>query len=320
MPPISKTLTAMIPPNSTSKKRSGLLGLLKKLKGKVTRENRANDKSERSGSRDQYAPVSRNQGTKNNALPIHQALTPPASKAPSVGPLLSSGENLFHGIGFNPVRFVSILSSGVLSQQEAARQGVSLSLNNPGGYNGNGHVSLSEYQGEHGSFRVYSREGLSFVVDRSAVSTQKCFTSGFPDEFLAYRFVPVNSLKGIMVPKEKLDKPFEALNIGITHGGTGNLSQRVDEYIAELKRHFNYAASSDTAQRAVETYLNLDLIEQIAGSKGKEATAAIESAVAKLTANAMRYHFGKNATLRNVIDHFNKDDLPLYDSEGFKLA
>ncbi|GEM_PF-6237042 len=246
------------------------------------------------------------------------------------GEVLLDKSKLFHGVGFDTIRFKSILEHGILSENAASQRGMN-HTRNYGGYNLSDAVSVVESPSIHntftfGAFRIYIKDGISFVIDgvngfkaRQGSSRD----SGFVDEAYVSHEVPRSNISGVMVPEDALSKPVSELPIGLSHMGYGFVDNRSRRILADLEHELGYKADATALEEIIqqkEALENSDM-DYLEKDKGrKELFNAMETNLQSHIGQAYSHHMGKETvTLRDVMTKYLPDGMQIYNSDGFPI-
>jgi hypothetical protein len=266
-------------------------------------------------------------------------------KESQYGEVLLDKSKLFHGVGFDTLRFKSILEHGILSERAATEKGIALNRNF-GGSNLDDTVSVTFSPAvfntfTFGAFPEYVNQGIGFAIERRGLSTFPAprpaisgyesiedlagRSSGYPDETYVRNEIPPENIVGVMVPEDALLKPVSELPLrpALAEMAERKIDKRCRGIIADLEKELGYKA--DTApieellqQQKAVTESNLPYYENVA--KRKEVYAVMEKTIQSYIGQAYAHAFQKeNVLLRDVLTKYLSEDMPVYNANGFPI-
>lgn len=127
--------------------------------------------------------------------------------------------SLMHGIGFNVYRLESILTHGILSQNEAFKRGISFARSHSG-YNLDDTISLvstmyTDPTDLNSAYYNYIEKGVSLVVNPNIkyISNKNERFMNRPDEVLVEGKIDVKDIEKVVVPERYANSKIEELPI-----------------------------------------------------------------------------------------------------------
>ena len=229
----------------------------------------------------------------------------------------------FHGVGHNILKFISILEHGILTENDSKK--TQLYTKNYGGYNQSNMVSTTTSPSEHGTFKhgafgTFIAKGIAFVLkDSQGIRASKTnHDSGFIDEEFHIGSIPKSNIVGIIVNNELKNKNISDLNI-LSNMGTGYVDNTCISIIDFLNNtgvmKIDLQDISELINQKNEPSENLDFFERMEKEK---------SIIVQMNKKIMGYleqYFQiilnkKNISVHDIIDFYNKDNLPIYDENG----
>jgi len=248
------------------------------------------------------------------------------------GEVLFDHSKAFHGIGFDFLRLKSILEKGILSEQEARQQKVSLVRNSPRGYNLSDNVSVAESPAINstftfGAFANYIRNGISFVI--SGGERLHRFRGGprdsdIPGEAFVKEKVKKENIVGIMIPEDKLDSSLFELPFRLVGRATGSVDDRCIRTINDLESETGYRADTLQLEKLMKQKEELEQsdIDYLKKDKPRKAILAqMEREMTYIVGSAFAKKLGKeNPVLRDILKLYIPESMRVYNSDGFEIS
>lgn len=229
----------------------------------------------------------------------------------------------FHGVGHNILKFISILEHGILTEDDSKR--TKLYTKNYGAYNKSNMVSITispfTYGTfNHGAFGTFIANGIGFVLENSqGINASKTVCdSGFIDEEFHIGSIDKSNIVGIIVSKDLKNKNISDLNI-LSKIGTGYVDDTCISILEFLNnsgvmeidlQHINELISKKNELRG-----NLDFFEYM--EKEKSIILQMNKKIMEYLEQYFKIILDReNVSVNDIIDFYNKDNLPIYDENG----
>jgi hypothetical protein len=256
----------------------------------------------------------------------------------------------FHGINNDLMKFISIIKSGIVSKEQALKEGIRMDVNYCG-HNGNDYISLSESPSMHntfnfGSFHSYAKKGMSFIVDvheyciypdlglRESHNGFKQYDSierhsGNLGEIYIRNRVDVKDIVGIMLPSTIYDSEISKVSIGLDVIGKDYVDITALNFIKKIAEEFGYVADISQLENMIlkkskKEYLNPhEYLKNHFEYLGKEngIICEMERFLTNYLSQAIKQKFGvDNPTVGFLIQLYNKNNLPIYSNDGYIIG
>lgn len=235
--------------------------------------------------------------------------------------ILENANISFHGINFDYFKMISILETGILSQNAATSLGISIDRNYDG-YNENSQVSLSESPSihdtyNHGAFNAFVKNGISFVIDTSNMYCIQDNKSGIPGEIYVDHSVPRENIIGIMLPEQYLQTSIDKLNI-FGDMGTGYVDDYALNFVDKINSLFETSFSNEEIIDCIEKKKNLsgDFFDKM--KQEKDINQQINRIITKFFDLGFRtaYQTPNSPTLLDTITILTDGKIPIYANNG----
>jgi hypothetical protein len=239
--------------------------------------------------------------------------------------ILDDKQLRFHGVGQNLLKYISILENGIVTRNHS--RNIEAYTKNYDGYNADSMISIvmspsinSTYT--FAAFGKYIVGGIGFVL-KDSVGTRangSRHDSGFIDEEFYHGNIDKQKIIGIIIDKDLINKRVSKLKV-FNHMGTKyvdstcvsilnflnrNGIQKIDStFINELISKKKSIEESNTLDYLYKSKLRDDIIEQMDSKMGEYIEQYFKGVLKQDT-----------VTLKNIVDFYNKDKLPLYDEKG----
>lgn len=262
------------------------------------------------------------------------------------GEILMDKSKLFHGIGFDLIRYKSILEHGILSENAAYEKGVNIKRNFQG-YNLNDTVSVTESPSVHktftsGAFGTYIRPGISFVIEGIPIDSSIAFrpppqdikedfrssriskrASGYIDEAYVIHEIPKENLQGVMIPEDSLDKPLSELPLGLAKMGHNFIENRCRSLITDLAQEIGFSGDITQLEELIKSKEELENSPGYYSEKHNARQKLLEQ-MDKFMQEYIHKAFvqstgQKQVTLRDVLKKYTPADMPIYNSDGMPI-
>lgn len=250
---------------------------------------------------------------------------------PRYGEILFDRSKYFHGIGFDFLRFKSIMEKGILSEQEAKQENISF-RRNYGGYNLGDSVSVAESPAINNSFTFgcfgkYIRGGISFVISNEhsfKAPKGSVRDSQYLDEAFIRGKVKRENITGVMVPEDLLNSPLSELPLGLAKVGYAYIEQRCRQIVGDLESETGYHADTTYLEELIKQIQELDQRDIGYLVKYEERDAIFEKMeheMGKIIASAFAQKLEKeNVTLRDILKVYLPESMKTYNSDGFEVS
>jgi len=238
--------------------------------------------------------------------------------------ILENKNIAFHGINYDYFKLMSILETGVLSQNAASDIGIILNRNY-GGYNGDDRVSLSESPSIHGTynygaFNVFVKKGISIVIDTSDLYCIPDTKSGISGEIYVNYSVPRENIIGVMIPEQALQTNISQLNI-FAGMGTAYVDSYAINFINLINSTFGTTFSNEEIIKFIELKrsLNGDFLDRY--ELEKDINKRINETITRLFGLAFRIKFNlfESPSLIDAITILTGGNVPIYSTSGILL-
>lgn len=267
------------------------------------------------------------------------------------GEVLQDKTKIFHGVGFDTLRFASILEHGLLSERAAQARGHQITRNY-GGYNLDDTVSMTASPSahgtyDHGAFRSYVKEGIGLVVNSRGLDTfaappmqesgkfgmmepmsfrssrASLRASGYPDEVYAAHEVPPQNIVGVMVPEEKLETPVADLPLGLSKMGYDYIDERCTKMVADIEQRLGYKADTSELEELMRRKWEMETSQIGYAEKDKarkDIFAAMDKFLGSYIGQAYAHDMGKlDVTLDDVLQKYVPEGMQVYNSDGLPI-
>lgn len=251
------------------------------------------------------------------------------------GKIFFDDTKLFHGIGFDLLRFISIMRYGILSEHAAKELNIDMPRNFPG-YNLDDTVSVTIAPGIFGNFEVgayntFVKNGIQFVISNvEAIKAEpgSIRDSHFVDERFVNDRIPLENIEGIIFPMDALHKPISSLPIDLKNMELSLVDKRCTKIISGLREECSYLGDTKPLIDLIhkkdqfiksQPYFSERTEEEEKRIVGYEKIIIgdMERFMQKYQGDAFSAKFGKkSATLLDVVKEYVPENMKLYNSNG----
>lgn len=233
------------------------------------------------------------------------------------------GKFCYHGIGENLLRYESIMNNGIVSANKGKKiEG--FSVNSSGHYNGSNNISVAiPHDDNFGALRVYILDGgISFYikdVDFVLASNTRS-DSGFADEGYVVDSIEKKQIEGIIVNSNIRSKKISELSV-IGKPGYGSIIPITESTVNQLRsRGININGTLESLEKQlidVKDNVEMDFLDR------KKKIEDLRNQIDVLLGEAVQELYNKklqkdNATVMDVIHHYNHYKLPILDENDVK--
>ena len=241
---------------------------------------------------------------------------------------------IFHGIAYDVYRIGTILEKGILSAENAKKELKDKYSENAPVFNKANKISVCSSTGRnkddgYHAFNIWIKNGISFVIVGEKVfeAMRNSHESIRPDESIVYDKIKPDDIVGIMLPRESLSKKVSELNANLDNTaieqGEPTWFLRKLEYIFKyLKDDLGYVADYTDVIREIKDIISKPNDESI--ESGMEMFSLVMEVATNRLNKIMQNHIAKayskklgkkDVRLIDVIEMYNKKELPVYDVE-----
>lgn len=233
------------------------------------------------------------------------------------------GKFCYHGIGENLLRLESIMNNGIVSANKGKKiEG--FSVNGSGHYNGSTNISVAiPHDDNSGALRVYILDGgISFYikdVDFVLASNTRS-DSGFADEGYVADSIEKKQIEGIIVNSNIRSKKISELSV-IGKPGYGSIIPITESTVNQLKScGININGNLGNLKKQLIDVIDNSEMDYFDREKKIEE---IRNQIDRLLGEAVQELYNKklkkdNATIMDVIHHYNPYELPILDENDVK--
>lgn len=234
-----------------------------------------------------------------------------------------NSDTLLHSVSFDLYKLYSIMQNGILSKNEAEKQGINFSRNHYG-YNFDDYISMTKpfytsSDDENSCYRKYVERGISLIIeDTHYISNDALMYFNHADEVFVKDKVPKENIKGLMVPEKYMSYqlsdlpmlPIEAKSyVNIKHCTDNlirflkSLGHKVDmEYYNDILREMYETLQALKVSKNDEELLN----------DYKEAKCALDDFISVEVENCFKKLLSKDEVLlSDAISYINNKTLNL---------